>query len=70
MDLLAVDLLEADDEHRAVRLQDERGPHLDDVVRPEGEEEPIEGGVMQLAQGDAVAVGCAGYARMTVSLEA
>ena len=30
-------------------------PHLDDVVGPNGEEEPIEPGVMELAQRDAVA---------------
>jgi hypothetical protein len=55
MDLLTVDLLEAHHEHRAVRFPQDGRAHLDDVVGPNGEEEPIERGVMQLAQGDAVA---------------
>src|SRR3990172_10096787 len=55
VDLLTVDLLEAHDEHRAVRLGEDGWADLDDVVGPDGEEEAIEGGVMELAQGDAVA---------------
>ena len=55
MDLLAVDLLEPHDEHRTVRFLEDGRPHLDDVVGPDGEKEPIERGVMQLAQRDAVA---------------
>ena len=46
MDLLAVDLVEADDEHRAVRLSEEGRADLDDAVRADGEEESIERGVM------------------------
>ena len=55
MDHLPVNLLQPHDEHRAVRFPQDRRPHLDDVVGPNGEEEPIERGVMQLAEGDAVA---------------
>ncbi len=55
MDLLPVDLLQSDHEHGAIRFQEDGRPHLDDVVGPNGEEEPIERGVMQLAQRDAVA---------------
>ena len=49
-----MDLLQPDHEHRAVRFAQDGRPHLDDVVRPDGEEEPIKRGVMELAQGDAV----------------
>ncbi len=55
MDELPVDLLQPHDEHRAVRFTQDRRPHLDDVVGPNGEEEPIERRVMQLAQRHAVA---------------
>ena len=47
--------MEAHHEHRAVRLAEDRRADLDDVVRSDGEEEPIERGVMELAQRDAVA---------------
>ncbi len=55
MDLLPVDLLEAHDQHRAVRLLEDRRADLDDVVGPDGEEAAIERGVMEFAQRDAVA---------------
>ena len=55
MDPLAVDLLKPDDEHGAVRFGEDRRTDLDDVVGSNGEEEAIERGVMELAQGDAVA---------------
>ncbi len=55
VDRLAVDLLEAHDEHRAVRFGEDGRADLDDVVGSDGEEEPIERGVVELAQGDAVA---------------
>ncbi len=54
MDQLPVDLLEPDREHRAVRFLEYGWAHLDDVVGPNGEEEPIERGVMQLAERDAI----------------
>ena len=50
-----MDLLEAHDEHRAVRLGEEGRADLDDVVGANGEEEAIERGVVELAQCDAVA---------------
>ena len=55
VDLLAVDLLEAHDEHRAVRFGEDGRADLDDIVGSDGEEEPIERGVMEFAQRDAVA---------------
>ena len=50
-----MDLLEAHDEHRAIRFREDGRADLDDVVRPNGEEESIECGVVELAQDDAVA---------------
>ncbi len=55
MDLLTVDLLEPHDEHGTVRFAEEGRADLDDVVGPDGEEEPIERGMVELAQRDAVA---------------
>ena len=55
MDLLAVELLQAHDEHRAVRFQEHGRPDPDEVVGLDGKEEAIECGVMQLAEHDAVA---------------
>ena len=53
VDQLPMDLLQPRDEHRAVRFPEDRRSHLNDVVGPDGEEEPIERGVMELAQRDA-----------------
>ena len=47
-------LFEPDDEHRPVRLLENRSPDFDRVVRPNGQEEAVEGGVMQLAQRQSV----------------
>ena len=55
VNLLAVDLLQPNDEHRTIRFGEDGRANLDDVVRPDGEEEAIECGVVELAQGDAVA---------------
>jgi hypothetical protein len=55
VDLLAVDLLEAHDQHRTVRFAEDGGAYLDDVVGPDRKEEAIERGVMKLAERDAVA---------------
>ena len=52
---MPVDLLQPHDEHRAVRFLEDGRPHFDDVVGPNGEEEPIERRVMQLVERDAVA---------------
>lgn len=38
VDLLTVDLLEANDEHRPVRLAEDGRAYLNDVVGPDGEE--------------------------------
>ena len=55
-DALLVNPLKANYKHRPVRLsQDRRRSHLDRVVRTDCEEEPVERGVVKLAQSDAVA---------------
>ena len=46
----AVDLLQADDEHRSVVLVEDRLLDLDHVVRSDREEESVERSVMQLAE--------------------
>jgi hypothetical protein len=43
------------DQHRAVRLAEDRRADLDDAVGANGEEEPVELSVMELAKRDAVA---------------
>lgn len=48
-------LLQADDEHRAVSLLQNRRFHVHDIVRSNREEEAVERGVVQSAQRDAVA---------------
>src|SRR3954463_2481757 len=55
MDSCPVDLLQSDDEHRAIGLGENRGAHFDRVVGPNREEEPIERGVVQLAERETVA---------------
>ena len=50
-----MDLLETNDEHRAIVLGEDRRLDLDHVIRPDREEEPVERGVMQLAEGHTVA---------------
>jgi hypothetical protein len=62
MDRLTVNLLEPHDEHRAVRFAQDGCANLDDVVGPDGEEEPIERGVMELA-GDLATVNGPGARR-------
>jgi hypothetical protein len=51
MNPLTVNLLQANNEHWAVRLIEDRGSDFDNIVRTDGEEESVEGGVMELAQG-------------------
>jgi len=55
LDRLVVRLFQADKEHRPVRLLEDRLPDFDRVVRPNGKEEAVEGGVMQPAQRQPVA---------------
>jgi hypothetical protein len=54
VDLLAMDLLETDDEHRSIGFREDGRTDFDHVIRSNGEEETIERGVMQLAEGDAI----------------
>lgn len=50
-----MNLLKADDEHRAIRFPKDGFTYLDHIVGPDRKEEPIERRVMQLAECYAIA---------------
>lgn len=54
IDLPAVHLLQPVQQHRAVFFRKKRWPHLDHVGRRDGQEVPVVGRMVQLAEGEPI----------------